>query len=262
MDDLWYMTVATVADIWKRPAFESERVNQTLYGEFVRRDIKQGKYLKVFTDDSYTGWIRQDHLVPVVETMSDLKSARVKSIFAELYRSEKSRILSGRLPFGARVIFDIAAQKRDEQSSRIKLEYPKGWIESGDLLLRRADQVALTTVIRTFKKFTGTPYLWGGRSSYGCDCSGFIQLVFGYYGLELPRDSKDQRQCGKTVSRKSLDLCDLIFSPGHVSVHIGRGEIIHASQKTGSVAVESIDPDSIRYRADIAEKINAIRRIV
>jgi gamma-D-glutamyl-L-lysine dipeptidyl-peptidase len=262
MDDLWYMTVATVADMWKRPAFESERVNQTLYGEFVRRDIKQGKYLKVFTDDSYTGWIRQDHLVPVVDTMSDLKSARVRSIFAELYRSEKSRTLSGRLPFGARVIFDIAAQKRDEQSSRIKLEYPKGWIESGDLLLRRADQIALTTVIRTFKKFTGTPYLWGGRSSYGCDCSGFIQLVFGYYGLELPRDSKDQRQCGKAVSRKRLDLCDLIFSPGHVSVHIGRGEIVHASQKTGSVAVESIDPDSNRYRADIAEKINAIRRIV
>jgi hypothetical protein len=261
MKTIWYMTAVPVADMWKRPAFESERVNQTLYGEFLRRDIKRGKYLRVFTQDSYVGWIRDDHLVPVSADMSDLKPAVVKSFLAEIYQSAGSNNHYMRLSFGSRVLLDSAAKSSDKSNSRIKLSYPEGWIDRDHLRFTKPTEIAISTLLKTFKLFLGVPYLWGGRSSYGLDCSGLVQLVAHYFGFELPRDSKDLRVCGDRIAKSKLEPCDLIFSPGHVAVYAGKDRFIHASQKTGRVSIESLDPGSKSYRPDIAEQIDSVRRV-
>ena len=80
--------------------------------------------------------------------------------------------------------------------------------------------------------------------------------------MALPRDTKDQIKHGKRVSRKAMTAGDLIFSPGHVSVCLGHGGIIHSSLEAGGVKIQSLEKSSKAYRKDIAENIIQIRRVL
>ena len=78
-------------------------------------------------------------------------------------------------------------------------------------------------------QFQGVPYVWGGTSPSGWDCSGFVQYVYRQYGVNLPRTSYDQGGCGSAVSYGSEQPGDLVCWGGHVGIYIGDGQVIHAS---------------------------------
>lgn len=84
--------------------------------------------------------------------------------------------------------------------------------------------------------FEGTPYVWGGTSPSGFDCSGFVQYVYAHYGVSLPRTSQEQYGVGTPVSQADLQPGDLVFfnGLGHVGMYIGNGYMIHAPH-TGDV---------------------------
>ncbi len=118
------------------------------------------------------------------------------------------------------------------------------------------------------KRFLHSPYLWGGRTVFGIDCSGFVQSVMGAFGVSLPRDSKLQAEKGAPV----VDLAsavpgDLAFfgSPEHGVYHVGLllpcGEIIHASSM---VRVDDLTDEGIRVRktGEITHRTVAIRRVL
>ncbi|MDA8227161.1 MAG: NlpC/P60 family protein [Desulfitobacterium hafniense] len=97
-------------------------------------------------------------------------------------------------------------------------------------------------IISTAKSFIGVPYLWGGTTPAGFDCSGFTQYVFKGNGIELPRVSKDQFTVGTTVQFNSLQSGDLVFfsflSSGqvsHVGIYLGNGQFISATSSKGVV---------------------------
>lgn len=96
-------------------------------------------------------------------------------------------------------------------------------------------------VVRTAKRYVGTPYRYGGTTPRGFDCSGFTSYVYKKAGVaKLPRASSAQRGSGKVVSRKNARPGDLIWTPGHVAIYIGNGKQIDAPRPGKSIKVRSI----------------------
>lgn len=102
-----------------------------------------------------------------------------------------------------------------------------------------------SAVIAEAEKFIGVPYVWGGESPSGFDCSGLMQYVFGAEGVSLPRTAAEQQECGTPVAKGDLQPGDLVFwgEPAyHVAMYIGNGEIIAAPHTGAYVTTMSLYP--------------------
>lgn len=97
-------------------------------------------------------------------------------------------------------------------------------------------------IIATAKQYLGVPYLWGGSTPSGFDCSGYVQYVFAKHGYSLPRTSKQQWNVGTSVSKSNLKEGDLVFFANtytsgisHLGIYVGNNQFIHASSSQGVV---------------------------
>ncbi len=98
----------------------------------------------------------------------------------------------------------------------------------------RAARVALSEV--------GVPYVWGGESPSGFDCSGLVRFAYGQVGISLPHSSYELYDTGRAVQRTSLRPGDILFFSGlgHVGIYVGNGRMVHAPQTGETVAVVSL----------------------
>ena len=97
------------------------------------------------------------------------------------------------------------------------------------------------------KKMLNIPYRFGGSTFIGIDCSGYVQKVFGFLDVSLPRTAREQFHFGEPVSKEELSMGDLVFFrtyasfPSHVGIYLGNNLFIHASSKNRKVSIDSLD---------------------
>ena len=100
-------------------------------------------------------------------------------------------------------------------------------------------------VVATARQFLGLPYLWGGTSGFGFDCSGLVEMAYRVHGIVIPRDADAQARAGHAVARASLQRGDLVFFARsglvhHVGMYVGDGRMLHAPGTGLGVRVESM----------------------
>lgn len=104
-------------------------------------------------------------------------------------------------------------------------------------------------IINLAQQFLGVPYVWGGSSPNGFDCSGFVQYVYAQRGIHLPRTADIQITAGRPVAKSELQPGDLVFfasdyvNISHVGIYVGNGQMIHASSGEGMIAYDSLYRD-------------------
>ncbi len=245
------------APVRRKPNHRKEMVNQLLFGESVKI-LKTKGDLWVKTEslhDGYIGWVTNTMLVPANEDVANTMNAFVTSnILSSLTIGEK--ILN--VPVG---------------SALPRFENGKGTIGETEYIFsgkffKKDEQVPSAELIKKLTKdWLNAPYLWGGRTPLGVDCSGFVQVIFKLMGIDLPRDAWQQAQVGKSVKKFSeTQTGDLAFFDNkedivHVGIILDGNQIIHSS---GKVRIDELTKKGI-VNADTGKRtlrLRAIKRIL
>ena len=244
------VVVVPVANMYADPSDASAVVSQATYGSNVTLLVALGEWSKIQTDDHYKGWTPSRYLRLVQHGDGYATSGaivQVESLFANVYReadvAKHKPLLT--VPYGVRLEMIAEGKGNDEGWLEVRLpEKRSAWIQSSDVI-SNPKPLTIAESIELAKRFLGLPYLWGGRSSFGFDCSGFTQMLVRARGFNMPRDA-DQQAAWKgamPVERKDLQAGDLVFfgaAPDkitHTGMYIGNGQFIHDST-TGHPVVQ------------------------
>lgn len=219
---------------------DSEQVSQLRLGQTVTALREENGWVWVQGEDTYRGWADQRWLCP----KSELALTPVSSIFAELRAEADPRSpLLLRLPILTRVHFE---GRRHDGMAFVTLPDASmwGWLpeKALDPLPRPAPERIAARAAEIGREFLGTPYLWGGTSSFGLDCSGLVQYCYEMAGVLLRRDADIQRDDPRfiQVDRGELQPGDLVFfgkpeKINHVGMHFAEGMFIHAAGGAGVI---------------------------
>jgi len=231
-----------VADMFSSPTEQADVVSQAIIGSNVTTLDLRDDWARVRTDDGYAGWMCRgalrdlENLVPYAA--SD-PAVRIDSLFANVYREPNVRarkpILT--IPFDSQLVVEVREAAGEADWTPVLLpDQSEGWIRSDDGD-RSLDPLTIAQTVELAKRFVGLPYLWGGRSSFGFDCSGFTQMLVRRRGIIMPRDAILQAEWAGAieVSRSDLIPGDLVFfgpsleTINHTALYIGDGAIIHST---------------------------------
>ncbi len=200
---------------------KSEIVSQLLYGESADIIEIKDNWTKIITHyDNYEAWMDTKQILPVSdEFLSSRKTNLVKEPFQSTMTESGKMLLS----MGSEVNFETTAPTRGHDLSE--------------------------SIVNCAKEFLNVPYLWGGKSFFGIDCSGFTQIIYKIHGIKIPRDTYQQAALGEALTfieeAKPGDLAFFENSEGRI-IHVGfilaDQKIIHAH---GKVRIDSLDSSGI-----------------
>jgi len=250
----------SLAPVKSLPEHRSEQVSQLLFGEHytVEENSADGEWLKIIAGyDSYQGWVQRKQHHPISgEYFEQIANSDYKictDVFSSiLFNKHRLNILIGSiLPITVNEIFKMEEQfafngESKSLHQRMDSEFVK--------------QISL--------KYLNAPYLWGGKSPFGIDCSGFTQMVFRISGYLIPRDSTQQAEHGELVEDAAKANCgDLAFFTDnqgkidHVGIILTDGNIIHTS---GYVRIDKLTGEGIMNAetGDLTHRLHTIRRIL
>jgi len=242
------------------PADTAEMVTQLILGDLLEVLETRGSWKLIrISADGYEGWIDSKQFIPL--KLKEFESIRQHS---QVVSAELMNISTGSsgdllmIPFGSNLPFYAG------NSFRIGVNT---YAYAGQT--RQADEMfPISEISETARKLLNVPYLWGGRSPLGMDCSGFVQLVYKLHGISLPRDTQQQAAIGETIDFLDEALPgDLAFFDNeagriiHVGLLLASNMVIHA---WGQVRTDFIDhqgiyiPEPGRY----SHKLRMIKRLL
>ncbi len=221
-----------VVNMRKNPDNESEVVSQTFLSENVSIQNHHNDWLYIQSSDHYFGWVPKK---TICFRNSPYQANRFTSrIVSHLYKTPN-------IQYGPlyTVAYQTPLQQIQQEGSWILIKLPDDqtcWIQQGNIeqkpSLKTKEELPLFA-----QHFLEIPYTWGGRTSFGYDCSGFVQMLYKQININLPRDSSDQIQSKhlKSIPIENLTPGDLIFfgahekSISHVGLYLKDHEFIHAT---------------------------------
>lgn len=233
----------------------SEMVNQVLFGEHFQITQERKKWICIrLQHDGYEGWIDVKQFEEISEEEFKRLSRQPKTMLKDLVdiihnedgMNQMNIVLGSYLP-------DYNHQETFINQTKFHLQ---GEVCAGTKLKSH--------IVQTAYYYLGSPYLWGGRSPFGIDCSGFTQMVYRLMGMKIPRDASQQALQGEALSFiEESEPGDLAFFDNkeghitHVGILLSDNYIIHAS---GKVRLDRLDQSGI-FNADLNRHTHKLRVI-
>lgn len=233
------------------PKDTSELVSQVIYGESFKIIEQRANWSLIkLSFDNYKGWIDNKQLVEINQTVYDLTISEdniYSSDLIEFIQINNKGLLT--IPFGS-TLNSIKLFDHFFDGNTTKTIQPK------------------RNLVKTSLLFINSPYLWGGRTPFGIDCSGFTQMIYKINGYKINRDAKDQVNIGASLSFiEESEPGDLAFFDNkegdivHVGIIMKDNHIIHAH---GQVRIDRLDQTGI-YNVDTKKhthKLRVIKKII
>jgi len=229
-----------VSAVRAEPSHKSEMVTQQLFGDGVEVIGENKEWRNVRgCFDGYEGWCHFSHFTPVIDHIEQSVSPLIAGDWINVINLNGTEM---RIPFGCDIsIFFNPQYFITSQTFNF----------SGILWKDDVQGVFAERIVRTGMRFLNSAYLWGGKSVFGIDCSGFTQSVYKMLGIHLLRDASQQAGQGNDVLFEDSETGDLAFFTNeegkitHVGILLDKHEIIHAS---GKVRIDLLDKEGITHK--------------
>ncbi len=262
----------SVADVRRSPSHAAELVTQLVCGDRVSPLKTSGDWVLVRLDDPYIGWVRSWHLKGLARSEYDAFAAAARHRVADNVVSVREAPDECARAVGEAVVGTPAIAAAGPRRGWSRVELPDG---TGGFLKNRsigripaARRLSRQRLVASAMSFLGIPYVWGGNTPKGFDCSGLVQRAFRLNGLLIPRDSDQQARAGRGKEAGRLDelqTADLLFfgksvnQITHVGMYASDGIFVHAH---GRVRVNSLLPAHPLFDERLASEWRVTRDLV
>jgi gamma-D-glutamyl-L-lysine dipeptidyl-peptidase len=257
------IVTAALAPLLAEPQLSTARVSEALHGEPLDVLERRDDWLRVRAPDGYVAWLHSGYVETGPRDWGEDwdERAKARSVGVDIQTDNGRR----RLPTGARVVL----KRRDgtvELATGERGSVITGAARLASELRVEARHLALPELAQ--KWYGGAPYLWGGRTEWGIDCSGLAQAVCAARGIALPRDSDQQFGQGREIKiasdGKGYEAGDLLFFAergrvSHVALWAGAGHVVHAALSRGGVCRDHLFGDEPRMKR-LRDNLVGVRR--
>ena len=243
-----------IAPLYAEPNVASAQLSQRLAGHDVELLEVEDDWFRACGTDKYEGWIHRGFLSPAPPSTARGSAQTVRVSLG---------CVAGN-PSGTRRALPLGARLAPEEVVKV------GEFVNETDLATRFPPTAIAIIRSAQEYFQGSPYLWGGITPWGADCSGFVQTIYGLHGVPLPRDAWMQSESGRDAGPlEELETADLAFFSDredkrvtHVAIALGENRLVHLALGRGGYAMERLGDPRDAYVAKLKERFLRARRVL